>query len=279
VIKMNEFCMAEVANCTALRVYVRGEVVRQERMLRRASQVTENGIEGAGDFHSEGLRILNRGTIHSGWDVQVLLLPPAWFDEDIFFSLYMTSRTSATAMYAVEYCEVALIPREEVLSILDRFPYIQELYVRQMQRQRWHTWCTLQRAQGRMNTLLTSLDHGHSYNTFVEDISADGRRFTFDELQDPVTPTLGRAPPPPNGVPAGYIRSKKLNGWDSLKKNSPNDVKTDIEDDPASGAGGAHDEEPEAAQAAVPAIVVDSDRDSDWSSFASSGGDNCSRSL
>ena len=60
------------------------------------------------NFHDEGIRFLQKGAIHSGWDLQIMLFPPAMFDEDVFFSLHLASRTSAMKMYAVEYCEVAM---------------------------------------------------------------------------------------------------------------------------------------------------------------------------
>ena len=72
----------------------------------------------------------------------------------VFFSLHLASRTAATKMYAVEYCEVAVVRREEVLKVLDRFPYIQELFARQVQRQRWRVWSLLQRALTTMRALL-----------------------------------------------------------------------------------------------------------------------------
>ena len=74
-----------------------------------------------------------------------MLFPTAMFDEDVFFSLHLSSRTSATKMYAVEYCEVAVLQREEALRVLDRFPYVQELYARQVQRQRWRVWVRVER--------------------------------------------------------------------------------------------------------------------------------------
>ena len=40
-------------------------------------------------------RFIQRGVVHSGWDMQVLLKPPKYFDEDVFFSLFLTSRVSA----------------------------------------------------------------------------------------------------------------------------------------------------------------------------------------
>ena len=106
--RMNKPCMVAVASCTKVRVYVRGEVVRPERNLRTAGQMRAEMNATSNIFEEEGIRFLQKGAIHSGWDLQIMLFPPAMFDEDVFFSLHLASRTSAMKMYAVEYCEVAM---------------------------------------------------------------------------------------------------------------------------------------------------------------------------
>ena len=104
---MNTPCMVAVASCTKIQVYVRGEVVRLERNMRTAGQLSAEMRAGlSNNWEEEGIRFLRKGAVHSGWDLQITLFPPAMFDEDVFFSLHLSSRTSATKMYAVEYCEV-----------------------------------------------------------------------------------------------------------------------------------------------------------------------------
>ena len=58
--------------------------MRPERKLRTAGQLSaEVNADVSNNFQEEGIRFLQKGAIHSGWDLRIMLFPPAMFDEDV----------------------------------------------------------------------------------------------------------------------------------------------------------------------------------------------------
>ena len=141
-------CISRFCASLSKRVFARGDVVRPERRFLIAREAHLQHTE------MYGLKFVFRGTVRSGWEIDVFLRPPDSFDDDTFFSLPGACTIAAPELYAVGYTEILLVEREKSLHIIAHYPECIKAYASLLARMRWRATATgLRRTQ-----LLTGLE-------------------------------------------------------------------------------------------------------------------------